>query len=355
MNEKTATKNDGFVRRALIMTGLVLLSIAVVGIFWAAIDVWFAGLIAILLALFLRCLSNHVERWFKIKHPWSLILVIVGLLGLCSLGGWLLTAPISRQFSQLRQELPHALNHLWTQVQESPMGSFIPTQPSQSEIMSVGRTAMPTLASVLKITIATMAGTLVALFVGLYLAFDPLPYTRGLIRLVPVSKRPRAREVLDEIGNTLARWIFGQILSMICVSVLIGVGLYISGIPLSLALAAIAGILDFIPIIGPILAAIPAILLGFTVSPSHALFAVVVFVVANQIEEHFFLPVIHRYAVWLPPAVTLFALALMTELFGILGTLVATPVAAIALVLIKRLYVENVLGDSLASTSLKAD
>jgi predicted PurR-regulated permease PerM len=151
--------------------------------------------------------------------------------------------------------------------------------------------------------------------------------------------------VFKELGCLLQSWLLGQFLSMTVVGILIAVGLSIIGIPLSLVLGIIAGILDFIPIFGPIIAAIPAVLLGFTHSPLHALYVVLVFVAANQIEGHLLIPLIQKHTVSLPPALTVFALTLLGTLFGFMGLLLATPLTATAMVLVKRFYIEDVLGD----------
>jgi predicted PurR-regulated permease PerM len=338
--------DERFMHRLLAIAGIVLLMLLVVCMIWFAIHVWFALLIGILVAVFLRSLSNWVERHLKIRHPWALLAVLGFLFSLMGLTGLLLAAPLSNQFQQLQKRLPEALNQLGKQIDQSPLSRYLPSRATSEEnVVSMSKTVAPPIASFFKITVSAVAGASIALFLGLYMAFNPAIYFNGLLHFFPVSKRPRIRVVLVETGAILGRWIFGQLCSAICVGILIGVGLYICQIPLSLALGIIAGVLDLIPLVGPVLAAIPAILLGFTIDPLHGLLAFLVFVVANQIEEHVLLPLIHRYAVWLPPALTLFALFLMTVLFGLLGTLLATPLTAMAFILIKRFYLEDVLKD----------
>jgi predicted PurR-regulated permease PerM len=186
---------------------------------------------------------------------------------------------------------------------------------------------------------------LVVLFLGIYLAFSPVTYINGLLSLLPMSKRHSGRQILGEAGHKLRLWIIGQIISMTAVGVLIGLGLLIVGIPVPLVIGVVAGLLDIIPIFGPIVAAIPAILLGFTVTPMHALYAVLVFIAVNQAESHLLVPLIQRYSVLLPPALTVFALLLMGSLFGFWGLLLAAPITATLLVFIKRIYSEPVLHD----------
>ena len=335
-----------FTRRVATATAVVVLILGLLVLFWFTAYVWFALLIGVLIALFLNGLSEWLRRLVPLPHPWAVLLTLLLLAGVLSLVGWFLASPISEQFQQLQQRLPDAMDHVWQQLQSSPVSRYLPQRaPASDDVVSLGKSAGPALASIFKVTLAAVAGTLVALFLGLYMALRPASYYEGLVRLFPRPHRPRTRQVLDEIGITLTRWIFGQLVSMLCVGALIGLGLFLCGIPLSLALGVIAGILDIIPIVGPVAASIPAILLGFTVSPWYGLLAIVVFVVANQLESHILLPVIHRYAVRLPPALTLFALTIMTTLFGVLGALLATPLTAAGLVLVKRLYLEEILED----------
>jgi predicted PurR-regulated permease PerM len=194
-------------------------------------------------------------------------------------------------------------------------------------------------------TFVGLAGLLLIFFLGLYLALDPETYIKGFTSLFPRERRQRIRDVFQELGGVLQSWLVGQFLSMAVVGILIAVGLAIVGVPLALVLGVIAGILDFIPIFGPILAAIPAVLLGFTQSPLHAAYVVLVFVAANQVEEHLLIPIIQKHTVSLPPALTVFALTLLGTLFGFLGLLLATPLTASLMVLVNRFYVEDVLGD----------
>jgi len=167
-----------------------------------------------------------------------------------------------------------------------------------------------------------------------------------LLRLFPVAHRERAGEVIDKLGSNLGNWLLGQLVSMTVVGTLIAIGLSVLGIPLGLALGVLAGLLNFIPIVGSLLSAVPAILLAFLVSPWHPVYVIGLYVLVNTvIESHLLVPLIQRYAVNLPPAVAIVALLLLGKLFGFLGLLLAIPMATTFLVLTKMVYIEGVLGD----------
>jgi predicted PurR-regulated permease PerM len=151
--------------------------------------------------------------------------------------------------------------------------------------------------------------------------------------------------VLYEIGHVLRRWIVGQSLLALCVGLLVGIGLLLLGAPFAVALALLAGLMEFIPYIGPFVAAVPAILVGFAESPQLALWIALLFLAVQSIESYVLAPLVQHRAVYLPPAVILFAQVLMGVIVGGLGVAVATPLAAAAMVAISMLYVEDVLGE----------
>lgn len=132
---------------------------------------------------------------------------------------------------------------------------------------------------------------------------------------------------------------------MLMISVVSYLGLLLLDIPLALMLATLAGILTFIPNIGPVISAIPAILLAFTQSPMTALYVFLLYVVIQTIESYLITPLIQQRAVSLPPVLTLSSQVVLGSTLGLLGLILATPLTAAALVLVKLIYVENVLGD----------
>lgn len=124
-----------------------------------------------------------------------------------------------------------------------------------------------------------------------------------------------------------------------------GVGLWLLGVPLALSLGFLAGLLELVPYVGPVLAAVPALLLAFVQAPELGLYVLLLYVGVQQLEGDLLTPIIQEVAVDLPPVLTLVATFVMGALFGVLGLLVATPLAALALVLVRMLYLEDVLGE----------
>lgn len=337
-----------FLRRLLLAVGVVLAVGLLVTILWLSIHVWLAVFAGVLLAVFFSTLTRWVSRVTRLRRGWALAIVLVVLVGLAVLGGWLLAPKVAEQFTELTQRLPKALEHIQDRIQQTGLSRYLPTKmpPSSEWANSAGKMAGQA-AGFFSLSVEAVTTVFVILFLGIYLAASPQVYLRGVTHLVPLSQRGRVGELFEKLGSTLGNWLLGQMLSMLVVGTLIAVGLTLLGIPLGLALGVLAGLLNFIPIIGSLLSAVPAVLLAFLVGPLHPLYVIGLFVIVNTgIESHLLVPLIQRYAVNLPPAIAVLALFLMGELFGFLGLLLAIPLAATLLVLIKVIYVRDVLGDN---------
>jgi predicted PurR-regulated permease PerM len=181
---------------------------------------------------------------------------------------------------------------------------------------------------------------------GLYLAAQPDVYRHGLLLLFPPGDgRKRLADTIDASGKALRRWLLGQLLAMIFVFVLTGLGLWAIGLPAALALALLASLAEFVPIIGPIVAAIPALLIALAEGWQTALWTLLLYVAIQQVESNLITPLVQHRVVSLPPAVTLFALVAFGLLFGSLGVLFATPLAVVIFVGVKKLWVRETLGE----------
>jgi predicted PurR-regulated permease PerM len=154
--------------------------------------------------------------------------------------------------------------------------------------------------------------------------------------------------VLDDLGHILRRWLLGRLLSMAVVGVMTWIGLALLGIRLALSLAVLAATLAFVPYIGPVLALLPAALLGLLQGPAMAGYVVALYLGVQLVESYLITPLIQRSTVALPPGLILATQVLMGALTGGLGVVLATPMLAALVVLTNRVYVEGVLGDTSA-------
>ena len=196
-------------------------------------------------------------------------------------------------------------------------------------------------------TIEIIVYALLVLFVAIYVAADPEQYHRGIMHLVPHRSRARVGDVLTAMAETLRQWLLTQFIAMAMLAIVWAVALSILKVKAALALAVIAGLLEFIPTIGPTLAVIPALAMSLVDSPTKALSVLICYLVIQAIESNVLIPLLMQGRIDLPPAVTITAQALMTLAFGFLGLMVAVPILAAVMVGVKLLYVEDVVGDAM--------
>jgi predicted PurR-regulated permease PerM len=199
-------------------------------------------------------------------------------------------------------------------------------------------------------TIEAIAYLILVLFTAVYLAVKPDLYERGLMHLFPHPMRARTQRVLADTATVLRKWLLTQLIAMILLGTAWAVALSLLGVRAAFALAVIAGLLEFIPTIGPTLAVVPALVMALADSPAKAASVLICYLVIQAIESNVIMPLLMQGRMDLPPALTIGAQALMTVAFGFLGLMVAVPVLATVMVPIRRLYVENVVGDVFPNT-----
>jgi predicted PurR-regulated permease PerM len=180
---------------------------------------------------------------------------------------------------------------------------------------------------------------------AIYIASDPAMYHRGMISMFPRRHRRRAGEIFSAIADVLRKWLVTQLIAMATICAVTTLVLLILGVKAAFALGVIAGLLEFIPTVGPILSAVPAIAMGFVDSPEKALYVAIAYVGIQFMENHLLIPLLMKGGLDLPPALTLLAQALMALLFGFLGLMCAVPMLAATMVGVKMLYLERVIGE----------
>jgi predicted PurR-regulated permease PerM len=190
-----------------------------------------------------------------------------------------------------------------------------------------------------------LADLVLVVIAGIYIAADPEIYRRGLVKLFPRGHHERVEGAADAAGYALRMWLLGQLVAMALVFVMSSLALWLIGVPSPIALGLIAGLAEFVPLIGSFVGALPAVLIAFTMDSTMALWTVGAFVVIQQIESNIIMPIVERRVVALPPAMALFAVVVFGVLFGPLGLLFAVPLAVVVFVLVKKLYVKETLGE----------
>lgn len=335
-----------FLHRVVLAYGIGMLFILVLAALWYGAEVLLLLFACALFAILLYELSRRMARYLPMRRGVALTIIALVLAALMGAGGWALAPQIAEQAAELGSVVPDAIERLRTAVaQNAFLRSILADLPSAEQIRKQLTAMVPNAGLVFTGVFGALGNAVIILCVGLYFAAQPTLYIDGFIKLIPPPRRARAREVLDVIGDTLARWLVGKAVSMIVVGIATAAGLWALGVPLALVLGLIAGLLDFIPYIGPLMAGVPAVLIAFSHSPELGLYTVLLFLGIQLAEGYLLSPLIEARSVSLPPALTIAMQMLFGALFGLAGIALATPLAATLSVLVAMLYVEDVLGD----------
>jgi predicted PurR-regulated permease PerM len=332
-------------QRALVWIGIALAVVVLLVLIWYGLDVVLLAFLGVLLAILLRAPADWLTRKTGIGTGWTLALVCVVLLAAFSAGGFLFGREVVEQSAGLSQRIPEILQKTETRLKDSEIGrsllqlaQYAGAAGGESQFLGRGL-------GLLGSTFGALANVAIVIFFAVFLAAQPKIYVDGLVHLVAVPKRRRVRAVLHDIGDVLRRWVVAQSLLALVIAVLAGAGLLLIGAPFAVPLALLAGLMEFVPYIGPLLAAVPAVLVGFAEGPQMALWIAGLYAAVQMVESYILSPLVQHKAVYLAPALILFAQVLLGVVAGGLGVAVATPLAAAVMVAVNKLYVEDVLGE----------
>lgn len=314
----------------LLIAGLALLTVQFAFVFMLIFS-------AVILAALIRAAGWPFRR-VGAGDTLSVFLGLFLILAVLGGAGWLFGAQLSEQFTEVGQQLPEAFERARSLAGEVPfLSGFLSGTPDFQSI--AGRALSFAFGAVGAIT-----NFVLVVVAAMYLALEPGVYMRGVEKLFPKSEGRRVREALSASGQALNQWLIAQGLTMLIVGVLIWGGLSIVGVESAGALGVISGLTNFIPLVGPFIGAAPGVLLALSQGGDALLWTCVVYVVAQQLEGNVLTPMIQKYAVSIPPAVLLFALAALGSIFGFIGVIVAAPLAVVLYVLVTLLWVRDTLG-----------
>ena len=322
--------------RAAAVGALLLMGIAVLR------DILLLTFAAVLIACVLRGAADQLHRRTALSEGWSLVAVVTALLLVLGVLVWWRGPAMASQAGQMIDQLVTQLQQLWRRLDDSGWASSIADQVREAA-QTIGRGVTGYVTGFVSSTLGIGGTLVVVIATALFLASSPRLYIDGALRLIPVAWRPRGREVMRGVGSTLQLWFLGQLADMAVVTVLSGIGLFALGVPLAPTLALFAGLLNFVPYVGALAGAVPAILVGLSQSPEQALWVALLFLAVQMLEGNVIAPLIQRRTISLPPALTILSQTLLGTLFGALGLILATPLMAASLVAVRMIYVETVL------------
>lgn len=319
--------------------GLVVLFIVV----WMMHDVLLLFFAAAIFAVPLREAARAVAGKFRLPPGGGLAVVLVALILVAGGLAWVWELMIAEQVAQLVVMLPAAVAGLARAVHAEPWASRIATFLPDPALLFTGAGGL--LGAVLGVfggTLAAVVNAAILIFAAVCFAAEPRTYVDGLLRIVPLDHRARVNAVLLEAAGTVTLWLRARSISMFTIAVMSTIGLALLGVPDALALGVISGLLAFVPNIGPIAAALPAVLIAATFGWERAVAVVILYWLAHAIDDFLVIPFAERRVVRLPPVLTIGAQLVLGLAAGIIGVMVAAPFVAVGIVLVHRLIVEDI-------------
>ena len=359
---RTEGWDSGNVIRA---TALIIGTAAVAVGLWQASTVVFTVFLGVLFGLPISDLAGRLTR-FHVPRALGATLVVVGGAGLFALIGVLVAPTLAEQGREIRSRLPDAIRQVqtWATREErltlrtftgrpysppppapavppaaqparvdngvgtpNPVGAPATTAPPNNDLqVSQGMNSVEHLLfGFVGSTVEILVYLLLVLFLALYIASNPDLYHRGLMHLFPHHSRARAEAVFARIGSALRQWLVAQLAAMVVLGVIWAIVLSILHVKAALALAVIAGLLEFVPTVGPVMAVVPALSMALLDSPAKALSVLICYLVIQALESNVLIPMLMQGRLELPPALTITAQALMTLAFGFIGLMIAVP------------------------------
>lgn len=321
---------------------LIAAAVAACGyIAWIVAPLFILFFASVLIAVLLTGLAGEVSRLTRLPEGWALaatcLMVAVLVAGILAVFGAQLVGQITQVFNRLPEAVDTAgewfgIHGAAAQLQEavwSNTGSQL-----FSHVARLGYTAVGTVTDIVLVVIT-----------AIYLAADPNLYKSGVVKLFPPEHHAGVSDALSVTASALRLWFLGQFAAMVIVGVLYAGAFWIIGLPSAIGLGIIAGLSNFVPVLGPIVGALPALLIAFNGGLSAVLWTLGAIVVVQQLEGNFISPVLQRRAAEIPPALMLLGISLFGALAGILGMIFAVPLTVVIMVLVKKLWVREALGE----------
>jgi predicted PurR-regulated permease PerM len=384
MSPASQPRDSGWRTRDILRAATIVAAVYVaLQLLWVGRSVFLIGFFGVLLGIVLTAGVDRLQR-FRVPRGVGAVLIVLLVLGALTGLGLLVAPQIGRQFGELRQQLPQAIERVEGWMQQRAGGVATLIQSGQGEggegserkgADSTGRDqaageqsdsagAKPVdlrqgivqqlagasrhFFALFSSTVSVLGGLVIMLFVAIFVAVDPGLYHRGLMHLFPHRTRRKAGEVLSATATTLRRWLLMQMIAMLAIGAVTTVVLLLLGVKAAIALGIIAGLLEFVPYVGPILSAVPAIGMALVDGPEKALYVALAYTAIQQLEGVVLQPLLMKEGLELPPVLTILGQALFALVFGFLGLLLAVPLLATVMIPVKMLYVRDVVGDEVS-------
>lgn len=347
MTESGAPGRGEIARGAkIIVLGLGLLGLVFV---LGAPLVHYAAIVAcgVILGLALWSVAGAVARRTPLSYPVALASVLVALVAATVAFGWWSGPLLVAQFDELRTAVGEGITRGREWLEGTSMGRRVAAEigsiderlaESSSELIGSLQRGVAS-------GLGAAADALIVVVLGVFFASAPSRYVDGLLVLAPRARRARLREVVLATAGTLRSWLAARLFLMVVIGAAFGISLALLGLPLALPIGVLTGALAFIPFVGAVLALVPAVAVAFAQGPDMALKVLLVYLVIQAIETNVLDPIVESRAVRLPAALVVLAQIVAVVYFGPIGVLISTPLLVVVVVVVRMLYLEDVLGE----------
>ncbi|NYS26234.1 AI-2E family transporter [Rhodobacteraceae bacterium 2376] len=338
--------SEDFVRRP--QSDMILLTAGLLLLAYLLGEVLLLVFAAVLLAVGLDGAARAIAARLPVSRGWALVGVALGvaavILGALSLSA----ARLVQQFQELRNTLVDSVEAVQAWLSEQGATALIEELDDGDGGLagSVGDLAGHAMTFGMS-AVGGVASAIILIVLTMFLAANPALYRGGLVRLVPPGRRAMAQDTLSALAHALRWWFLGQLASMVLLGITVGLGLLAMGIELWFALGVLTALLTFIPFLGPLIATVPIVAVGFAEGTQTGLIVLIGYIVIQNIEGNVLVPMIQQKAVDLAPALLISVQVLLSIVFGVVGLMLAAPLTIVAMVAVQKIWVEHTLGEKI--------
>ncbi len=338
--ENTSTNNQelSFVKKIWIIGGISALIVVILLLFKSLFSLLLLIFAGVIISAYFYGVAGVFQRNFHWSPKLSIALSVILNIALLVAFFWFVGARIQQQITQLTDTLPATIQKAKDQISQSPVGSKLSQQLSSS---GDSKKSLAAVKSFFSSSFGVLSDLYIVILLAAFFTASPSLYKKGLVKLLPAKAKDKGKDLIEKISSLLKKWLKGQIIGMFFIAVVTGIGLLIIGMPLVLTLALIAGIMNFIPNFGPIIALIPAVLIALMQGPTTALIIFGMYTLIQIFQSAVTQPLVQKKMISIPPALTIMGQVAMGALAGFWGVLLATPFVAILIVLVEELYINK--------------
>jgi predicted PurR-regulated permease PerM len=319
-------------------------------ILWQIKQVLLLAFAAVVFATTINQLVQLLQSKFALERKTALAIAVTGILTFIIGFIALVIPPFIEQFQQLVELVPQGLeqlsslnNSLRNFLPQNLLQEFRGLESLTQNLQSFADQFISSFFGLFSSTLGIFLNSFLVIVVTIMLLSNPTPYKKMFLLMFPAFYRRRVKTILKKCEKNLGGWAIAILFSMTVIAVLSGIGLLFLGVKLPLANSLLAGILTFIPNLGPLLSVVPPAAMALLDAPWKALAVVILYIIIQQVETNILTPIVMQRQVSLLPAVTLLSQVIFAVFFGLLGLFLALPITVVAQVWLKEVLVKDIL------------